>query len=169
MSGMQPLIEEAMKKAPIAWIRVPGDGGRPYPLWCLWLDGALYVVSGPGEQPAPGLAGAATVEVASRGDHGGRIVTWPAAVSRLDPAGEAWERVATQLAGKRLNAPGSAAETVARWAADCVVSRLAPAGEPVEARPNLNDDSGAAPPPPTPANRRTAKPFKLHRVRGEKR
>jgi hypothetical protein len=156
------LVEEAMKKAAVAWLAGP----NAYAVWCLWLDGSLYVVSGPGEQPAPGLAGADTARVTARGDHGGRIVTWPAAVTRVEPGSEEWELVVPQLAGKRLNAPGGAQETSARWAAECVVTRLTPTGDPTAARPDLPADSGAAPPPPTPAARRTAKPFRLHRVRG---
>jgi hypothetical protein len=160
---MHPLIEEAMKKAAIAWLAVPG--AARYPVWCLWLDGSLYVVSGPGEQPAPGLADAPAIEVTARGDHGGRIVTWPAAVSRVEPGGEEWEQVVPQLAGKRLNAPGGAQETTSRWASDCLVARLTPTGDPTESGTALPADSQAAPPVPTPAARRTAKPFRLHRVR----
>jgi hypothetical protein len=166
---MHPLVDEAMKKAAVAWLGVPGAGGGTYPVWCLWLDGGLYVVSGAGEQPAPGLAGAGTATVTARGDHGGRIITWPASVTRVAPGGEEWERVVPQLAGKLLNAPGGPAETAARWADGCVLSRLEPAGEPVEAGPGLPTGSGGGPPVPTPAARRTAKPFRLHRVRGERR
>ena len=97
---MHPLVEEAMKKAAIVWL---STGGRPYGVWCLWVDDALYVVSGPGEQPAPGLAEATGALVTARGDHGGRIVTWPAAVSRLAPGTPEWDTVTAQLAGKRLN------------------------------------------------------------------
>jgi hypothetical protein len=160
-----PLIDEAMKKAAVAWLTVPG-ADRTYPVWCLWHEGALYVISGPGEQPAPGLADAGTATVTGRGDHGGRIVSWPAEVSRVEPGTEEWDTVATQLAGKRLNASGSAGETVLRWAEECVVSRLAPTGEPTEAGPDLPDGSLAVPPPPSPAARTTRRPFRLHRVRG---
>ena len=156
---MSPLVDEAMKKAAIVWL---GRSGQP--VWCLWLDGALYVVHGPGEQPAPALAEPA-VEVTVRGDHGGRILTWPASVERVEPGTGQWDRVVPQLAGKRLNASGTTEHTVARWAAECTVSRLTPAGEPTGAGPTLPDGSGAAPPPPTPATRRTANPFRLHRVR----
>jgi hypothetical protein len=159
-----PLVDEAMKKAAVAWLTVP-DVGPPYPVWCLWIDGALYVVSGPGEQPAPGLSETAEAGVTARGDHGGRIVTWPAAVSRLTSGTDEWEVVAPQLAGKRLNATGTTEQTVTRWAAECVVSRLAPAGAPTEAGPTLPDASLAAPPPPTPAARPARRPFRLHRVR----
>jgi hypothetical protein len=160
---MHPLIEEAMKKAAVAWLTPPASATCP--VWCLWLDDSLYVVSGPGEQPAPGLAGAGTVQVTARGDHGGRIVTWPATGTRVEPGSEEWDRVVPQLAGKRLNAPGGAQETASRWAADCLVTRLAPAGDPAGTA-DLPDASGAAPPVPTPAASRTAKPFRLHRVRG---
>jgi hypothetical protein len=120
---VHPLITEAMKKAAVAWLEV---GGQPaYPVWCLWSDGALYVVSGPGEQPAPGLAEATTATVHARGDHGGRIVAWAATVERVPPDSEQWSTVVPQLAGKRLNSAPTG-ELVSRWAADAVVNRLAP-------------------------------------------
>jgi hypothetical protein len=166
-AGLPPIIEEAMKKAAVAWVTVP-EVWPTYAVWCSWVDGALYIVSGPGEQPAPGLADTAVAKVTARGDHGGRIVTWPAAVSRVMPGTEEWGTVAPQLAGKRLNASGTNEETVARWAAECVLSRLAPAGEPTEAGPTLPAASLAAPPPPTPAARPARRPFRLHRVRRRK-
>lgn len=163
--GVPPLVSEAMRKAAVAWLTVAE--GRAFPVWCLWLEDALYVVSGPGEQPAPGLADAAGCLVTARGSHGGRIVTWPAAVTRLTPGTDDWGRLAPQLAGKRLNLPTE--DTLARWANQCVVSRLEPSGDPVEAGDTLPDTSLAAPPPPTPATRLPAKPFRLHHVRGTKR
>jgi hypothetical protein len=162
---MHPLIQEAMKKASVAWLTAPGVSGG-YAVWCLWLEDALYLVTGDGEQPAPGLVEAGTVDVSARGDHGGRIVTWPAAVTRVEPGGPEWETIAPQLAAKRLNAPGAVDGTVARWAATCRVYRLVPVADPVEAGADLSDASGAAPPRPTPATNRTPKPFRLHRVRG---
>lgn len=158
-----PLVEEAMKKAAIAWISVDGQPARG--LWCLPVDGALWVISGPGEQEAPGLATASRALVTLRGDHWGRIVTWPAAVERVDPAGDLWAEVAPQLAAKRLNASGDAAAQLARWAAECAVTRLVPDGDPVEAGPTLPDGSLAEPPRDTPARRKTRPPFRLHRVR----
>jgi hypothetical protein len=130
------------------------------------VDDALHLVTGDGEQPAPRLADTGTVDVSVRGDHGGRIVTWPASVVRLEPGSPEWDTVAPQLAAKRLNAPGSIDATVARWAMTCRVYRLAPVADPVEAGPDLSDASGAAPPRPTPAANDTPKPFRLHRVRG---
>lgn len=158
-----PLVDEATKKAAVAWVRVPG--GPALALWCVPLDGALLVVSGPGEQTAPGLAGATEAEVTLRGDHGGRIVTWPARVTRIAPGGAEWATAAPLVAAKRLNASGSAAELVERWAATgCALSRLEPAGTPL-AGTDLPDGSLAEPPRESPATRPARRPFRLHRVR----
>jgi hypothetical protein len=141
------LVSEAMKKAAVAWLAV---GGRtPYPVWCLWADGALYVVSGPGEQPAPGLARASMVTVHARGDHGGQIVAWLARVERVRVDSDHWRTVAPQLAGKRLNS-ASSDELVSRWAASAVLSRLVPASDQVI---DVPEGSPAAPARPTAAAR----------------
>jgi hypothetical protein len=159
---MHPLVSEAMKKAAVAWIGVADEPS--YAVWCLWVDDALYVVSGPGEQPAPGLARAPAVAVTARGDHGGRIVTWRARTERVRPGTELWRAIVPQLAGKRLNSPRTE-DLAERWATECVVSRLVPTGDVAEAGPTLPDGSLAAPPPESPAVRATRKPFRLHRVR----
>jgi hypothetical protein len=157
---MHALVAEAMRKAAIAWIGT--DGKPPYPIWCLWIDDALYVVSGGDEQPAPGLTETATATVSARGDHDGRIVTWRANTERVAPDAEAWSDVATQLASKRLNSSGTIETVVERWATTAIITKLTPADD--EIRP-ATDGSEAAPPRETPASKRTAKPFKLHRVK----
>lgn len=158
-----PLVEEAVKKAAVAWVAVPGQPAVA--LWCLPLSGALYVVSGPGEQAAPGLDAAGQAGVTMRGDHGGHIVTWSATVTRVEPDGDEWATVAPQLAGKRLNASGPSEALVDRWAAECAIHRLAPVGEPTQAGATLPDTAQAEPPRPTPAVRATRRPYRLHRVR----
>jgi hypothetical protein len=163
MPDMHPLVEESMKKAAIAWLTV---AERPsYPVWCLWVEGALYLVSGAQEQPAPGLDGADTAMVSARGDHGGRIVTWPASVQRVEPGSDQWTSVVPQLAGKRLNSAGAEA-LAARWAESSIVWRLTPAGDPAEAGETLPDESLAEPARPTPAKTAAHRPFRLHKVRG---
>jgi hypothetical protein len=120
---MRALVGEAMRKAAVAWVQV---GTRPaYPVWCHWSADALYVVSGAGEQAAPGLARAVTATVTARGDHGGAIVSWPARVDRLRPDDPDWPAVAPQLAARRLNG-ASGAELVLRWATDAAICRLTP-------------------------------------------
>jgi hypothetical protein len=158
------LVEEAVKKAALAWIGV-GDGPARG-LWCMPFEGTLVVVAGPGEQSAPGLAESPRATVRLRGDSGGLIVVWEAIVARLTPGSEEWQTIAPQLAGKRLNAPGTADEVVARWAAtNCAVLRLTPADDHPVASPDLPDDSQSAPPRETPARVEVRKPFRLHRVR----
>ncbi|MEV0454364.1 hypothetical protein [Catellatospora methionotrophica] len=154
-----PLVEEAAKKAAVAWVSV--GGGLARAVWCLPQDGRLHVVVGPGEQELPGLAEATAATVTLRGDHGGAVVTYPARVERIAPGGEAWAAVAVTLAGKRLNSPGTAEALAERWGRECALVALIPDGEPVPA----GDDSGRAEPRPTPAANATRKPFRLHRVR----
>ena len=160
------LVAEAIKKAGIAWISVPG--GPALGLWVMPLDGSLIVVCGPGEQAAPGLAEAARAEVRLRGDNGALIVIVEAEVERLTPGSETWTEIAPQLAGKRLNASGPAEQLIARWAEKgCAVLRLTPAAEPIAA-PHLPTASEAAPPRETPARVKVRRPFRLHRIRKRK-
>jgi hypothetical protein len=157
------VLEEAIKKAAVAWISVAG--GPAYALWCMPVEASLAVVSGPGEQFAPGLAEAQRATVRLRGDHGGLIVATDATVTRLVPGSEQWTEIAPQLAGKRLNASGSADEVVARWAADdCAVVLLTPATETAVGAADLPAVSHAEPPRDTPARVETRKPFRLHHV-----
>ena len=158
------VLDEALKKAAIAWVSV--DGGAARGLWCVPLDGSLIMVSGPGEQAAPGLGEAARVSVRLRGDTGGLIVLWEAVVERLQPGTEEWDAVTPQLANKRLNASGTADAQIARWAEEgCAVVRLTPAEETPTTSPDLPDTSGAAVVRETPARVETKRPFRLHRVR----
>ena len=106
------------------WVALPGD--RPRPLWHLWHDGAAYVVTGGGEQPLPGAAAADRAEVTAPGQGAsGQVLTWTAAVTRVQPGGPLWDEVAPLLEAKRLNAPGDEPQRD-RWARECVVLRLDP-------------------------------------------
>jgi hypothetical protein len=163
-----PVVEEAIKKAAVAWVSVDGAAARA--LWCVPVDGALYLVSGIGEQQAPGLARSATAEVTLRGDHGGRIVTFIADVRRVQPGDDEWNAVAPQVGGKRLNASGPTEKLLERWAMDCTLSCLTAAdGAPAVTRPDLPDGSLAEPPRETAATTPVRKPFRLHKVRGKRR
>jgi len=129
----QALVAEATRKAAVVWLTV---AARPaYAVWCLPVGEALFVVMGAGEQDAPGLSRASTALVTARGDHGGRIVTWPARVTTVDPNSERWREVVPALAAKRLNASGSVDQVVARWARDCTVLALDPAEDGAQAAP----------------------------------
>lgn len=160
----QALVDEAIRKAAIAWVAVDDRPARA--VWCMPHSGSLWLVTGSGEQQCPGLAEAAgtadRVRVTLRGEHRGRVVTWPAQVHRLEPSDTQWEEIAPQLAAKRLNASADAATVTARWAAECAVWCLSPAGAPTEAGPTLPDASSAAPP-------RTARAATPGRARGSRR
>lgn len=162
---MHPLAEEAAKKAAVAWVGL-GDGPA-YCVWVLPLEGRLYVITGPGEQSLPGLAEALAqglpASVTLRGDHGGSIVTYRAAIAEIKSNTTVFEFVAPQLAAKRLNASGTIEAVVARWAQECLLVALIAESEDVST--DLADKSQPHPPRPAPGIRETRKPFRLHRVR----
>jgi hypothetical protein len=133
------LIAEATKRAGLLWITVAGQD-RPRPAWHIWhtvtgaggpggppAPGAAYVVTGPGEQPLPGLGEVdqVTVTVAS-GQTGGAPVTWTADVHRVWPGTPEWGEVIGPLVAGRLNAVLAAGETspAGRWARSGAVFRL---------------------------------------------
>ncbi|GAA2401162.1 hypothetical protein GCM10010420_30040 [Streptomyces glaucosporus] len=159
------LIEESAKKSALVWVRGPQGPDRP--LWHVWHDGAVCLVGdGPGEQPLSVLGlvhgGTATVTARSK-DKGGRLVVWPARVVELPPGGEEWRAAAAELAGKRLNAP-DAATIAERWARECRVVRLEPAGPPVEGPGAMPDGPRAAAPLPTSATTRGPAPAGLPKL-----
>ncbi len=164
MAEVPSLIAEATKKSDLVWLCVPGHS-RPAAVWHVWRDDSAYVVTGEGEQPAPGLVDAAGCDVIVRSaDKGGRIVTWRASVSRLTPGTEGWQEVVPGMLTARLNLT-DAAEAEQRWARSCAVLRLTPTGELVEAGSTLPTGSLAGPPPPSPARTPTRVPFTLGRRR----
>jgi hypothetical protein len=96
------LITEVARKAGVLWIAAAGHA--PVPAWSVWRDGSTYVLTGPGEQRLPGLAGSTGCELTARSaDTGGRIATWPATVERVEPDSEEWRGVVPALAAARLN------------------------------------------------------------------
>lgn len=116
-----PLIEEGAKKSGVLWISLP-TGTRL--AWHAWHDGAIYVVTGGGEQRLPGLVELSQVEVTLRSkDNGAELIRFPASVEVVDQVA-APEAIAV-LAKERLNAPDGAG-LVDRWAADSTVIRLTP-------------------------------------------
>lgn len=131
--GRLALIAEATKRAGLLWITIPGQR-RPCPAWHVWRAAAgtgpaAYVVTGPGEQPLPGLADAAEVSVTVPSkDSGGSLVCWTATVTRVDPGSPEWDEVSGALVAGRLNAPADPAGTplADRWARTGAVFRLAP-------------------------------------------
>jgi hypothetical protein len=135
------IIAEATRRAGLLWITIAGQD-RPRPAWHIWhtatgaggpggppATGAAYVVTGPGEQPLPGLGEVDQVAVTvASSQTGGALVTWTADVSRVRPGTPEWDEVIGPLVAGRLNAVLAAGETspAGRWARSGAVFRLAP-------------------------------------------
>lgn len=123
-----PIVEQATRRGSIVWVGL--DGAVPRPVWHLWHDGACWLVVGGLEQPLPGAATALTgvVSVRSKERQGGLLVSWVAAVGRVEPGTPAWADVVPRLHERRLNAPDGE-DQPARWARESLVLRLSPTGE----------------------------------------
>lgn len=96
--------------------------------WHLWHDGAVLLVTGPGEQQFPGLASARRVHVLVRGAGAlaAPVGELACAVEHVEPGTAAWDDVAPLLAAQRLNAPDQGG-LPQRWAtAGVALLRLLP-------------------------------------------
>ena len=154
------LVAELAKKTAVSWVR---HAGRSHPVWHVWSDGALCVVSGGTEQRLADIGDGEPVEVVMRSkDDGGRLVTWVGTASVVRPGQEEWEPTTTALVAARLNLPDISTATE-RWARTSVVRRVVPTGEFLEAPGDLSDDAHLAVPVETPATTRGPLPRILHR------
>lgn len=158
------LVAEACRRSSMLWLR-PHGSRRAHAAWHVWHTGAAYVVHGGSEQRLPELLGVDPVEVTVRSkDDGGRLVTWHAAATAVEPTDGEWEAVVAALHAARLNAPDGE-EQPARWARESHVVRLGPRGPLAEQPGAMPTSSHAAPPPPSPATTRGRLPFVLGRRR----
>ena len=144
------LVAEAASKSGLVWLR-PAGAARWWPAWHVWHEGAVLVVSGPGEQELPELDGEVELSLRSK-DSGGRLLTVTADASLLDPTSQEWADAAAALASSRLNSAHSPADLPAHWrAVGTRVTRVTPDGHVREEPGRYDDASGAAAPAPTPA------------------
>ena len=167
------LIEEAAKKSGLLWVRAValprGVGpGHAQPVWHVWQDGAVFVLTGGIEQPVPGGLDALDLTdesvrafVTARGKDGNsRLVTFEVTVATVVPGSEEWDAVVPALVSGRLNLPDGAAAPQ-RWAGECTLWRLHPTGVVSETPDDPSTASHAAAPPPTPARSRVPRPLHL--------
>jgi hypothetical protein len=164
------LIEDAAKKSGLVWVVAVGTsttGGREQPVWHVWQDGAVYVLTGGIEQPVPGgldalgddETGRAHVLARGKGPSG-RVLTFEATVGKVTPGSEEWEAVVPALVAGRLNLPDHE-EAPQRWAKECTLWRLRPTGTIVETAAEADPASHAAAPPPSRARSRVPRPLHL--------
>ena len=100
------LIAELANKSDLVWVTVPGRPAQP--LWNVWHDDAIAVVTGGIEQNDPGLADGGTVELILRSkENRARQIVVTATVEQLDPDVRC-------VGGGRVGASPQAAEP-ARW------------------------------------------------------
>src|SRR3954466_6061607 len=90
-AAITALVEEAAKKSGLLWVRAAGPRHRAQPMWQVWHDGAIYVLTGGIEQPAPeGLTDRAFVILRSK-DKGSRLLTIEATVDVVAPDTDEWD------------------------------------------------------------------------------
>lgn len=163
------LVDEALKKTWLVWVTLPS--GRTQPCWHSWVGGHVYLLTGPGEQPDPGLAEGDTVKLVVRSkDNSQRLLGLAATTQRLQPGDPDWDTATSALAAGRLNL-SKAAQAPQRWATDpaTVIYRLVPTGELLEGPGAYPDTSHRAVPVSTPATTAAALPRVLHRRGGSGR
>jgi hypothetical protein len=154
VTDLSSLLSAVGKKTGLLWIDIPGD--RAWPAWHAWLDDTAYVVTGPGEQSLPVLPAEVTVTFRSK-DTGGLLVKVAAHATVIKPGHPGWDEATEALKSSRLNSP--AGDIVARWATGATVYALAPHGDAIEGPGSYSQESGAAPPAPTPATTRSWHPW----------
>lgn len=158
------LLAEAASRSGLVWLR-PAGGQRAWPAWHVWHEGAVHVVSGPGEQQLPALTGEVDLLVRSK-DTGERIITVPALATTLRPDDDRWLPAATALAASRLNSPVTPAALPERWRSAATITRVEARGAATERPGSYDDASGAAEPPPAAGTTSTWRPWHL---RGRRR
>lgn len=163
---LDALVDEALKKSGLVWLLVTTAEGdqRQQAVWHVWTGGNAYVLTGPGEQPDPGLAEADRVEVVVRSkDTTQRLVAFLATVSVVSPTDDDWEAATAELAKSRLNL-SDAEHAPQRWAEDGHrVYRLTPTGDVTEQPGDYPDGSLRQAPAPSPATTRARLPRVFHR------
>jgi hypothetical protein len=157
-------IAGVMKKAGLVWLA--WDGRRPVPAWFANVDGQYVVLadsSDGAEQPLPGLATAASVEVVVPAKPAtNRLASWKATVRRLDPGSDEWTAAAQVLRSERLNAAKLDTQ-LERWRSEADILVLEPTGEITEAAGRYDDTPRAEAPVSTRATTRGKPPTTLHR------
>ncbi|GAA4357777.1 hypothetical protein [Angustibacter luteus] len=152
------LVAEAASKGGMLWVRPRGQS-RAWGVWHEWHEGAVLVVSGPGEQELPELDGDVDLVLRSK-DTGARLVTVAAVAEVLDASGEEWLAAAGALAPGRLNSAALPADLPEHWrTTGARITRITPTSQALEQPGRYDDASGAAAPAPSTATTSTWRPF----------
>lgn len=165
--SQRAILDEALKKGALVWLEV---GGRSHARWHAWTDGHVYLLTGDGEQPDPGLSVGQPVRVVVRSkDNRHRLIAFDADLSELTADDTDWDDATSELAKARLNL-ADADSAASRWATpDYTIYRLRPRLPLAEAVDDIPDASHRETPPHTSATTAGRRPWVLHRRRGHGR
>jgi hypothetical protein len=129
------VLDEALKKATVAWVEVPGEGGtngKAVPVWYGVLDGRVYVLTGGSEQRVPGLAETGQVVLRARSKEQQSLIAEVEAATRvIEPSDPLYAQVAAVLLPRRLNLRDGE-QAVDRWRKECTLVELTPSSIPAE-------------------------------------
>ena len=121
-------VDAALAKSTIAWIAIPQNGSEvTKPAWYGYEEGRVYVLTGPGEQELPGLAGSSKhVRLIVRSKDVQSKVGDVLCIAQTLSKDATWDRIAREiLLGRRLNLPDGEG-AVDRWKNDCEIVMLTP-------------------------------------------
>ncbi|MFY0409442.1 hypothetical protein [Solicola sp. PLA-1-18] len=156
------LVAELARRSGLVWVTL-GDPPRHHAVSHVWHDDAVWVVSGGGEQPLPGIDHVHDAVLTLRSRATRFTVARVRATVETVPADDArWDEAARVLLADRLNVAGP--DPLRRWATSATVSRLVPV-EVLEAPGRLGDGAQREEPVASPATTRTAGPWSLRRAR----
>jgi hypothetical protein len=166
-TSQRALLDEVLKKGALVWLRV---GDRDHARWHAWSGEHVYLLTGAGEQPDPGLASDPVVRVVARSkDNRHRLIAFDADVSVLTADDDDWEAATGELAKQRLNL-SDAEHAPERWTTpEFRLYRLTPRLPLVEGVDDVPSESHRTAPVPTEATTAGRKPFVLHRRHGSGR
>jgi hypothetical protein len=164
---LRTFIAELAGKSDLVWVQV--DDARARPVWSVWHDDAVAIVTGGLEQPDPGLTdgGTATLILRSKENRARQLAT-ESDVLRLTPGSDEWVAAAKALHPKRLNAPDGE-EQPERWERESSIWLLRPTGQPTESPGRQSDASHRAEPMVTEATTLTRRPFHAGRATKKRR
>ena len=160
-------VAELAGKSDLVWVQTDDDIARP--VWTVWHEGSIALVTGGIEQPSPGLVDGQTVTVILRSkENRARQLGVRAAVEELVAGASTWDAAVKALHPKRLNAPDGEQQPE-RWARESTVWLLHPTSEVTEQPSAYSDASHRAEPPATDATTVNRTPFHAGRATKKRR
>lgn len=165
--SQRAILDEALKKGALVWVQLDDRG---HARWHAWTGEHVYLLTGLGEQPDPGLSPGGSVRVVVRSkDNRHRLIAFDADVSVLTADADDWTAATAELAKQRLNLR-DAEHAPTRWAtSDFTIFRLSPRLPLAEDVADVPAESHRAAPEPTEATTAGRKPYVLHRRHGSGR